>query len=213
MATNQREKAIKNEATRDKRPFAIARYIRISPYKLHIVLDLVRGKKYEDAVAILTHTNKSGCEPILKLINSAAANAENNLNMPKDSLYIAECYAVPGPTLKRMMPRAKGRGDRILKRTSHIKVILDEKVDKNAKVIKPVKKETKAATAKPATTTKAKEPAKDVKKEGMTVKKTAAPKATAKTNIDSTAEKPLTKTPNAKAPLGTKKETTKKEAK
>jgi len=201
MATNQREKAIRNEQMADKRPYAIARYIRISPYKLHIVLDLVRGKKYDDAVAILSHTNKSGCLPILKLINSAAANAENNMNMPKDSLYIVECFAMPGPTLKRMMPRAKGRGDRILKRTSHIKVILDEKVDPNA-LIKPKVKVKKEVT---------KEPAK--KATGGSEVKKAAPKATTtkttlkpKVSIDSTAEKPLAKEPNAKKPLGTKKE-------
>ena len=202
MATNQREKALRNEQTRDKRPYAVARYIRISPSKVQIVLDLVRGKKYEDAVAILSTTNKSACDPILKLVNSAAANAENNLNMPKDNLYIAECYAMPGPILKRMMPRAKGRGDRILKRTSHIKIILDEK-----EVQMPVKKTTKAT---PKTETKKAEGG-EVKE----VKKPAAKTATAKkpaVKIDSTAEKPLAKEP-AKKPVGTKKVETKKEGK
>ena len=128
MATNQRERAKRSQETRDKRPYAIARYIRISPTKVGIVLDLIRGKDYQLAVNILTHTNKSACLPVLKLLNSAAANAENNQNIPKDTLYVAECWTMQGPTMKRMMPRAKGRGDRILKKTSHIQIILDERI-------------------------------------------------------------------------------------
>ncbi|MBR6751449.1 MAG: 50S ribosomal protein L22 [Clostridia bacterium] len=107
------------------RPHATAKNIRISPYKVRAVLDVIRGKSYIQAVALLKSMNKSSCEPILKVVNSAAANAENNLGMNKDTLYVAACYADQGFTMKRMMPRAKGRGVRILKRTSHITVILD----------------------------------------------------------------------------------------
>ena len=127
MAKRQREKAEARAKAADKRPTAIARYIRIPSSKVDIVLDLVRGKSYNDAVAILRNTNKSACSPILKVLQSAAANAENNLNIMKDNLFVAECWAMAGPTLKRMMPRARGRADRILKRTSHIRIILDEK--------------------------------------------------------------------------------------
>ncbi len=81
----------------------------------------------DEALAILQYTPKAACEPLLKLVKSAAANAENNFNMDKNNLYVAECYVCPGPTLKRMMPRAQGRGYRILKRTSHMTVVLKEK--------------------------------------------------------------------------------------
>ena len=96
-----------------------------SPYKVRVVLDNIRGKSVKDAVAILTNTSKAGAEPIKKVVLSAAANAEHNLGMNRDDLMIAACYADQGPTLKRMRPMAHGRAFRILKRTSHITVILD----------------------------------------------------------------------------------------
>lgn len=125
MAKNTKLKAQKIEENRDKRAKAIAKYIRISPYKVRVVLDLIRGKSVRDAIAILENTSKAGTEPILKVVNSAVANAEHNLGMNKDDLMVAVCYADQGPTLKRMRPMAHGRGFRILKRTSHITVILD----------------------------------------------------------------------------------------
>lgn len=109
----------------DKRPRAVAKYIRISPYKVRTVLDIIRGKKYIEAVAILENTPKSASPVILKVVNSAAANAENNLNLSKSDLFVAECFADQGPILKRIQPRAKGRAYRIDKRTSHITVVLD----------------------------------------------------------------------------------------
>ena len=102
-------------------------YVRIAPRKVSIVLDLIRNQPLEKAQAILKYTNKAACEPVLKLVNSAAANAENNFNMDKDSLYVAECYVTPGPTLKRIRPRARGSAYRVLKRTSHINVVLKER--------------------------------------------------------------------------------------
>ena len=127
MATRSKAKALERDANKDRRPKAIAKYIRISPSKVHVVLDLIRGRDYRDAVAILKTTQKAACEPVLKCLNSAAANAEVNLGMSKDALYVAECFADQGPTLKRMQPVSRGRGYRILKRTSHITVILDER--------------------------------------------------------------------------------------
>ena len=106
---------------------AFLRYCRIAPHKVQIVLDLIRGQELEKAVAILKYTSKAACEPVLKLVNSAAANAENNFGMDKHSLYVAECFATPGPTLKRIRPRAQGRAFRVLKRTSHITVVLKER--------------------------------------------------------------------------------------
>ena len=125
MAKNMKEKTLRIAEKKDKRPKAIARHVRISPYKVGRVLDLIRGKDYAEAVAILENVQKSSSEPVKKVLMSAAANAEHNLGMSKDNLYVAACYADQGPTLKRVMPRAQGRAFRILKRTSHITVVLD----------------------------------------------------------------------------------------
>ena len=127
MATRSKAKALVRAENKDRRPKAIAKYIRISPSKVHVVLDLIRGRDYNEAVAILKTTAKAATEPVLKCLNSAAANAEVNNGMNKDHLYVAECFADQGPTLKRMQPVSRGRGYRILKRTSHITVILDER--------------------------------------------------------------------------------------
>ena len=101
-------------------------YARISPRKVSIVLDLIRNKRLEETLAILQYTPKAASELLLKLVKSAAANAENNHDMDKNSLYVAECFVTPGPTLKRVMPRAQGRAFRILKRSSHITIVLKE---------------------------------------------------------------------------------------
>jgi len=125
MATRVKTKSENRALNADKRPRAVAKYVRISPDKVRIVLDVIRGKSYVEAIAILKNTRKAACEPLIKLVNSAAANAENNLNMNKNDLYIAECFENGGPILKRVQPRAQGRAFRINKRTSHITVILD----------------------------------------------------------------------------------------
>ena len=103
------------------------RYLRISPRKVKIVLDLIRGKDVATATAILLNTPKAASEPVLKLLKSAAANAENNHNMDKNNLYVAECFVCPGPNLKRIRPRAQGRAFRVLKRTCHVTIVLKEK--------------------------------------------------------------------------------------
>lgn len=127
MAKNLREKTARIAENRDKRPYAVAKHVRISPYKVRIVLDVIRGKGYREAVAILENTPKAASDPVRKVLMSAAANAENNLGMSKDNLFVAECYADQGPTMKRVQPVSKGRAYRILKRTSHITVVLDAK--------------------------------------------------------------------------------------
>ena len=111
----------------NKEAKAVLKYARISPRKVKTVLDLIRGKDTKTAMAILQHTPKGASEYLVKLLKSACANAENNFSMDADSLYVSECYVCPGPTLKRMMARAKGRGDRILKRTSHMTIVVKEK--------------------------------------------------------------------------------------
>ena len=127
MAKNMKEKAAKIAESKDRRPKAVAKHVRISPYKVRIILDIIRGKGYKEAVAILENTPKAASEPIKKVLMSAAANAEHNLGMDKDNLFVAKAYADQGPTLKRVMPRAQGRAFRILKRTSHITIVLDAK--------------------------------------------------------------------------------------
>ena len=107
---------------------AVLKTARISPRKVKIVLDLIRGKDYELALATVKHTPKAASEYLERLLKSAAANAENNHNMDKNNLYVAECFVCPGPIMKRIMPRAQGRAYRILKRTSHITVVLKERV-------------------------------------------------------------------------------------
>ena len=102
-------------------------HVRMSPRKVKVVLDLIRNKPVEIATAIVKNTPKAACEPVGKLLASAVANAENNYNMDKSNLYVAECFACPGPILKRIRPRAKGRAYRINKRTSHITLVLKEK--------------------------------------------------------------------------------------
>ncbi len=125
MAKNLREKTARIAENKDRRPRAIAKHVRISPYKVRIVLDIIRGKGYREAVAILENTPKSASLPIKKVLMSAAANAENNLGYNKENLFVAAAFADQGPTLKRIQPVSKGRAYRILKRTSHITIVLD----------------------------------------------------------------------------------------
>ncbi len=106
---------------------AVVKYARISPRKVKIVLDLIRNKPVGVAMGIIKNTPKAASEYLEKLLKSAIANAENNHNMDVNKLYVSECFASQGPTLKRVQPRAKGRAFRILKRTSHITVVLKEK--------------------------------------------------------------------------------------
>lgn len=106
---------------------AIAKSVRMSPRKAKLVIDLIRGKKVGQAIAILNNVESTVKEPISKVLNSAIANAVNNNKLDADKLFIKEIYANPGQILKRMRPRAKGSGDRILKRTCHVTVVLAEK--------------------------------------------------------------------------------------
>ena len=106
---------------------AYLRYVRIAPRKVQIVCDLIRGKDTKTAMAILMNTPKSASEPLVKLLKSACANAENNFNMDADKLYVSVAFATPGPILKRMRPRAQGRAYRINKRTSHVTIAVAER--------------------------------------------------------------------------------------
>ena len=128
MAKGHRSQ-IKRErnAQKDTRPSAKLSYARVSVQKACFVLDAVRGKDLDTALAVLRYNPRYASGLIKKLIESAAANAENNNDMNREKLYIAECYANKGPTMRRIQPRAQGRAYRIEKRTSHITVVLDER--------------------------------------------------------------------------------------
>nr|WP_319489125.1 50S ribosomal protein L22 [uncultured Caproiciproducens sp.] len=106
---------------------AYLKYARISPRKVQIVLDLIRNKPADVAMAILKNTPKAATEYLTKLLKSAMANAENNHNMDVSRLYVAECFVSPGPILKRIRPRAQGRAFQIKKRSSHVTLVLKEK--------------------------------------------------------------------------------------
>ena len=106
---------------------ATAKYIRIAPRKVRIVMNLVRGKSVTDALAILKFTPKVGADAVEKVLNSAIANAENNFDMDMDRLFISSAFVDQGPTLKRIHPRSRGQAFKILKHTSHITVAVNEK--------------------------------------------------------------------------------------
>lgn len=120
-------KRARNANNRETRPHAKLSYARISVQKACFVLDAIRGKDVQSALGILNYNPRYASSVIKKLLESAIANAENNNDMSAENLYIAECYANKGPTMKRIKPRAQGRAYRIEKRMSHITIILDEK--------------------------------------------------------------------------------------
>ena len=128
MAKGHRSQ-IKRErnAQKDTRPSAKISYARVSVQKACFVLDAIRGKDVQTALAILTYNPRYASSVVKKLLESAVANAENNNGMNPANLYVAECFANKGPTMKRVRPRAQGRAQRIEKQMSHIPVILDEK--------------------------------------------------------------------------------------
>ena len=120
-------KRARNRDNRETRPFAKLSYARIPVQKACFVMDAIRGKDVETALAILEYNPRYASSVIYKLLASAVANAENNKGMNRSNLYIAECTASNGPIMKRIQPRAQGRAYRINKRMSHLTVILDER--------------------------------------------------------------------------------------
>ena len=103
------------------------KYARISPRKVEIICNMIRGKNADVALALMENTPKAGCELMIKVLKSAMANAENNFEMDVDRLYVSEVFVSPGPTMKRIQARARGSADRLLKRSSHITLALKER--------------------------------------------------------------------------------------
>ena len=106
---------------------AVAKFVRIAPHKVRVVMDLVRGKNVADAYAILKFTPKAGADVVEKVLRSAVANAENNFEMDMEKLYVKTAFVDQGPTMKRIHPRSRGQAFKILKRTSHVTIVVDEK--------------------------------------------------------------------------------------
>ena len=202
MATRTKQKAERREKEADKRPHAFARHIRISPYKVRSVIDLVRGKTYNEAAAILINMHSPTAEPVKKVMDSAAANAEQ-MDLSKKDLYVAEIFADQGPTLKRMLPRARGSADRILSRTCHITVILDSIAGESAAPKAKSEKAGKPEKAKPEKADVKKPAVKKPAAKKPAVKKPAEKKATEK----EAAEKPVKKQAETKTADKTDKET------
>lgn len=171
---------------------AEVKYVRISPRKVKIVIDLIRNKPVGEALAILKHTPKAASEVVEKLLLSAMANAENNHGMNVEDLYVAEIYSNAGPMLKRIRARAQGRAFRILKRTSHTTIVLKERNAKEEVVAKKVEEPKKAEV-----NTEASE--KPAKKTTAAKKSTSGAKKTETAKKASTAKKTATKTTAKKA--------------
>ncbi len=106
---------------------AVARHIRVSPFKARLLVDMIRGKNVDEAEAILRYTPNQAKEPILKVLKSAIANAEQNLDLNRDRLYVSQAFVDEGPSIKRFKPRAQGRADHLVHRTSHITVAVGER--------------------------------------------------------------------------------------
>ncbi len=117
----------RNEQNKDRRAQAHAKFVRVSDTKARIVLEQIKGKSIGEALAVLAYSPRYAAEIIEKVLKSAVANAENNLELDVNNLYVADVFANQGPTLKRIRPRAKGRAYRINKKTAHISIYLDEK--------------------------------------------------------------------------------------
>ena len=127
------EKVVKAEPVKEEKPavteaLAIAKDVRVTPRKVRLVLDLVRGKDVEEALAILKNLNRSASAPVAKIVKSAAANATNNFGMDKNKLYVAEIQASDGIKMKRFMPRGKGNSAGLVKRTSNIRCVVKERI-------------------------------------------------------------------------------------
>ena len=111
--------------TKAREARASAKFVRMSPYKVRFVLDLIRGKHVDEARRVLQFTPKAPAPELTKILNAAVANAETTLRVPAETLFVARCWADEGPTLKRWRPRALGRAYRIRKRTSHITIVVE----------------------------------------------------------------------------------------
>ena len=167
---------------------AEVKYVRISPRKVKIVIDLIRNKPVGEALAILKHTPKAASEVVEKLLLSAMANAENNHGMDVEKLYVAEIYSNAGPMLKRVRARAQGRAFRILKRTSHTTIVLKELGAKEEVVVKKVE-EPKAEVKKEEAEAPKKAPAKKSTSTAKKTTSTAAKKTTSTAKKTTTAKK------------------------
>lgn len=129
-AKRRTKKRVRAERRRFARPkaMAVSHHVRISAQKVRLVCDQIRGKRVEEALSLLEFTPRKGAKLLAKVLRSGIANAENNKSLDVDTLFVKRIEVGPGPTIKRFLPRAQGRATPLLKRTSHITIVLDEKV-------------------------------------------------------------------------------------
>jgi large subunit ribosomal protein L22 len=148
---NARNEAVAQEEEELPRAIARARYVRATPMKVRRVVDLIRGRSASDALAVLKFAPQAASEPVAKVLASAVANAENNLDLDPDTLWVSRAYVDEGPTLKRFRPRAQGRAYRIRKRTSHITIEVESlKIEKKPVKTGKAKAERKASAKRSA---------------------------------------------------------------
>ena len=168
---------------------ATARFIRMSPTKVRQVVDLIRGRHVDDARRVLLQTQRAATEPVVKVLNSAVANAEHNRGLAGDELYVARAWVDEGPTLRRFRPRALGRATRIRKRTCHISVVVGRPEEESDVLQRPGQKRTARRARKdtsgrsgPSKSTSRKSPAAEAAPEttSRTAKKTTAKKTTSR---------------------------------
>ncbi len=128
-AKRRTKKRVRAEQRRFLRPKTMAsgQYVRISPQKVRLVCDQIRGKRVEEALSVLEFMPRKGAKLVARVLRSGIANAENNKSLDVDTLFVKRIEVGPGPTLKRFLPRAQGRATPLLKRTSHITIVLDQK--------------------------------------------------------------------------------------
>jgi large subunit ribosomal protein L22 len=182
---------------------ATARFIRMSPTKARQVIDLIRGRAVDDARQVLTFTPRAASKTVIKVLNSAVANAEHNRGLPADELVVSRAWVDEGPTLRRFRPRALGRATRIRKRTCHISVVVSRPEEDVTEIETPRPRRARRSTAEKA-------PAKKTTARKRSRKKTTAKKTTAKkTTAKSTSKKTSAKGSAAKKT--TRKRTRKKE--
>jgi large subunit ribosomal protein L22 len=164
---------------------ATAKFIRISPTKARQVVDLIRGRRVDDARRVLAFTPRAASTPVTKVLNSAVANAEHNRALAADELVVVRTWVDEGPTLRRYRPRALGRATRIRKRTCHISVVVGRPEDEP--VAPPPRKKSTARKSTAKKTTAGKSTAK------KTAKKTSRKKTTRKTSVKKTSQKKTTR--------------------
>lgn len=186
-------KLSKAETLPENAAVASAKYVRMGPRKVRRAVDVIRGLGAQEALTILEFSPWRACQPVRKVVQSAMANAEHNKQLDPDSLFVSEAYVDEGPSLRRWRPRAQGRAYPVIKRTSHITIVVESRIDEDAAEPRPARRAKKAAKKsadeKPKATDDAADDTADGDAEEKPAKKTAAKKSTKKAAAKKTTAK------------------------